>query len=400
MSRKYENWLQGYIDYTAYSESPTIMHFWAGVWAIASTLRRRVWIDMGYFQWVPNVYVIFVAPPGVAQKTTTLNNAADLLREVPGIHFGPEAITWQALTMDMAAAREEILMPNPLNPEEKLFHPMSCVTISSGEFGNLFNPHDREMVDAFVSLWDSRIGTWEKKTKTQGSDKIINPCISIGACTTPAWIAGNFPEYLIGGGFTSRCVWVYAEEKRSLQAYPDEALPPEFQQMRLNLISDLKEIGNIRGQYTLSPEARAMGKEWYQEHWTEKKKELNNQRFGGYLSRKQTHIHKLAMILAAASRSELIITLEDLERARDMVTALELDMTKVFDLVGISGNAKFSNELLLHVRSYGRVTQQQLQRLCFRTMGFQEFQWALQACTAAGLIRTFTDAEGVWIIPT
>ena len=49
-------------------------------------------------------------------------------------------------------------------------------------------------------------------------------------------------------------------------------------------------------------------------------------RFGGYLARKQTHIHKLAMVLAASRRDELLIDEEDLALAAKMMTDLEQDM--------------------------------------------------------------------------
>ena len=47
-------------------------------------------------------------------------------------------------------------------------------------------------------------------------------------------------------------------------------------------------------------------------------------------ARKQTHIHKLAMVIAASQRDELILTAEDISLANTMVTDLEKDMPKVF----------------------------------------------------------------------
>ncbi|TXH42236.1 MAG: hypothetical protein E6Q97_36170, partial [Desulfurellales bacterium] len=70
MTRQLKDWLATYLDYTEGTEAPRVMHFWAGVSAIASVLRRRVWIDMTRFQWYPNFYIIFVAPPGIISKTT------------------------------------------------------------------------------------------------------------------------------------------------------------------------------------------------------------------------------------------------------------------------------------------------------------------------------------------
>lgn len=374
MARVLSNWLKTYMSYSSFSEAPDKMHFWVGVSTIAGALRRRVWIDQGYFQWTPNFYIILVAPPGIVSKSTTLSIGMNLLKQLEGIKFGPDAVTWQALTQALADANESVLM------EDGSYHAMSCVTIASSEFGTFLNPNDREMVDVLVSLWDGQLGVWEKRTKTQGSDRIENPWINIAACTTPGWIAGNFPEYLIGGGFTSRCIFVFAKDKRRLVAYPSAVLPPEFTELQQKLLRDLEAISLLRGAYVLSPQAIAYGTEWYENHYKNKPRELDNERFAGYLARKQTHIHKLAMVLSAAEKDDLIITSENLQQAVAIVNSLEPDMPQVFDLIGVQGGAKHSREVLTTIQSYGRISQHELFKLCFKSMSGKEFQEALGSC--------------------
>jgi hypothetical protein len=393
-TRRLKDWLKAYMKYTAFSESPDEFHFWVGVWTMAGALRRRVWIDMGYFQWTSNMYLILVAPPGIVSKSTTLSIGANLLRQIPDIKFGPDAITWQALTQALAEANEAVLMP------DGSYHPMSCVSIASSEFGTFFNPNDRELVDVLVSLWDGQLGVWEKRTKTQGSDRIENPWINIAACTTPGWIAGSFPEYLIGGGFTSRCVFVFAKQKRRLIAYPAKVLPPEFKQMQADLVHDLEAISLLRGPVTLDPDAIAFGERWYEQHYTNRPKHLDNNRFGGYLARKQTHIHKLAIILSAAKGDSLVIQREELEAAAEIVTGLEASMTEVFDFIGVEGPAKHSTEVLALVKTHGRIKQQELFRYCFRFMSYQEFEAALIACVNSKQIELRSEENSVWIYPS
>lgn len=381
-NRLLENWIKSYMSYSSYSEAPDKMHFWVAVSTIAGALRRRVWIDQGYFHWVPNFYIIFVAPPGIVSKSTTLSIGMNLLKQLEGIKFGPDAVTWQALTQALAAANEQVLM------DDGNYYPMSCITIAASEFGTFLNPNDREMINVLVDLWDGQIKVWEKLTKTQGADKVENPWINIAACTTPGWIAGNFPEYLIGGGFTSRCVFVYARDKRKLVAYPSRDLPPEFLDLQRKLVHDLEAISLLRGPFVLSPQAIEWGTDWYAEHYKSKPKHLDNERFAGYIARKQTHIHKLAMVLSAAYKNELVIAKQDLEQAAAIVTALEADMPQVFELIGIQGAAKFSAEVLSIVRSNGAISHADLFRLCFKTMGFQDFQNAVVACQASGQLTS------------
>jgi hypothetical protein len=390
-SRLLGNWLKEYIKFTASSEAPDKFHFWTGVSTIAGALRRRVWIDMGHFQWVPNFYIILVAPPGIVSKSTTLSIGMNMLKELEGIKFGPDVVTWQALIQSLASAHTLTLMP------DGTYIPMSCITIASSEFGNFLNPNDKEFVDVLVSLWDGQLGVWEKVTKTQGSDRIENPWINIAACTTPGWIAGNFPEYLIGGGFTSRCIFVYAQHKRRLVAYPSLELPPEFQEMRKKLIHDLEAISLLAGKFELAPNAIAWGTKWYEEHYRNKPQHLNNEKFAGYLARKQTHIHKLAMVLSAAQKDELVILESELKMAAEIVTALEADMPQVFELIGVQGQAKHSTTVLSFMRAYKQLSQNDLFKLCFNTMSWEEFQRALVANINSKYISATQGPDGVML---
>lgn len=393
-ARKFPHWLRSFCNYGSFGEAPINTLFWTGVSTIAGALRRRVWLDMGYFQWVPNFYVILVANPGVISKSTTANIGMSLLREVQGVHFGPDVVTWQALVMGMAAAAEEV--PDPETGE---LVPMSCLTIASSEFGNLINPQDREMVDIFVSLWDGQQGVFEKKTKTSGDDSVINPWLNIIACTTPAWISGNFPEYMIGGGFTSRCIFVYADAKRQLVAYPSKSIPVEFSDLKRDLIQDLERIGSIFGKYELDPAAYEWGTRWYEDHWSKPHEHLDAQQFGGYIARKQTHIHKLALVLAAAQRDERVVLKDDLEFAEKMVTSLEADMPKVFNRIGQSDITRVASDLAELIQKFGPMNQTALYQKVVRFASFEEFQDALNANMQAGYLKRTTSSDGVLISP-
>lgn len=393
-TRKSKDWIKSFLQYSSYGEAPTKFYFWVAVSTIAGALRRRVWIDQKYFQWVSNCYVVLVAPPGIVSKSTTASVGMNLLKEVPGITFGPDVVTWQKLVEDMAKAQELVYWP-----EKECYLPMSCVTLSSSEFGTLLNPSDREMVDVLVSLWDGQPGAFKKSTKTSGSDSIENPWINIIACTTPSWIAGNFPEYMIGGGFTSRCVWVYADKKRQMVAYPADHVPPEFLSQREELIHDLEIISTLVGEYRLSPEATSYGEKWYDDHWKNKHDHLPSDQFGGYLARKQTHIHKLAMILSAATSDELIITKPVLEMAAAMVEALESDMPKVFDKIGRNQMTKALSDLCEIIAAFGTLTRQELYRRLSRQVTWQEFGNLLTSASEAGFVKLTQNGGEMLISP-
>lgn len=347
MPRHFPNWLTAFLDYASNTEAPRIMHTWAGVSAIAGALRKKVWIDQYYYRWSPNFYIVFVAPPGVVSKSTTADVALSLLRDVPGIKFGPDVVTWQSLVTSFAGACESFEYLGD-------WHPMSAMTLVSSELGNLINMADKEMINLLIDLWDGR-KKLEKQTKMSGSDVIEAPWINLIGCTTPHWIADNMPAATVGGGFTSRCIFVYTEKKEKFVAYPADFVPRGVEELRQKLVADLEHISlNLCGEYVLSPAAKVWGEEWYHRLWTAKNDHLSfNDQGSGYKARKQTHTHKLAMVLAAAQRDALVIEQEDLELADTLLTDVERDMAKVFSRIGRTEDSINAEKFIEYIREQG-----------------------------------------------
>lgn len=393
--RNYPDFIKAYIEYAGFSEAPTRMHFWSAVSAVAGVLRRKVWIDMAYFKWHANHYLVFVAPPGIVSKSTTVAISMDLLRAIPGIKFGPDVVTWPALVTAFAESKEEFKFG-----EE--WYPQCALTLESSEFGNLVNPQDREMIDLLVTLWDGKQGSFKKITKTSGKDSIENPWINMIACTTPAWIAGNFPEYVIGGGFTSRCLFVYAEEKSKLVAYPSLHVPKGLAESRFKLIQDLEHIAtNLVGCYNLTPEAYVWGTKWYENHYKNPPPELAGDQFGGYLARKQTHMHKLGIVLAASQRDTLIIEAEDLFLADKMITDLEKDMPKVFAKIGRTEESVHAEQFIHFVQSKpeGISYADAYKMVHTHFSGFKDFEGVLEGALRSNQIIMKASANGYMLFP-
>lgn len=381
MPRMLKDWLPAFLDFTSGTEAPRVMHFWSGVSAIAGCLRRKVWIDMRRFCWYPNFYIIFVAPPGVISKTTTMGMALDLLKQVPGIKFGPDVITWPALVTAFAGAGESFQFGED-------WIPMSPLTLASGELGNLINPQDREMVNLYITLWDG-LKSFEKVTKTSGSDTAEAPWINIIGCTTPHWIADNMPSATVGGGFTSRCVFVYGEKKEALIAYPDEFTRPDHDEKARALVHDLEYIAtNLTGPYVISEDARKWGRAWYERTWGTEAKRMDSTQLDGYLARKQTHMHKLAMVISASQRDELVITGEDLQLAGTMLDATEKDLDKVFSRIGRTEESLQAERFIQFVKFRGQIPYAEAYRHVHTFFSdFRDFEGVLAGAIRSGVIK-------------
>lgn len=400
--RFYEDWLDGYVHHQRYSEAPLSFHFWAGVATVAGALRRRAWVDQLHFDWTPNMYIVFVAPAGIATKSTTMRSGLGLLERVPGIKFGPKSMSWQALIQTFKRATEHV----KIDGFEKAIQ-MSCLTVGVSELGTFLDPSNRELVDFLTDMWDGQREPFRRETKGDGEIVIPRPWLNLIACTTPAWLKDRFPEVLVGGGLTSRIIFVYADKKRQYVAYPAEQIrdATEYQQEEDALLHDLIEISKIQGPYKIAPEAIDFGKSWYHSHTNGGlPPHLRSGRFDGYVSRKQAHVHKLAIILAATKRDERIITREDLELAEKHITDLEPDMLQVFNSIGVSDQAQVTDNVMKLVRNHGTIVASKLWELCIRTMDEKAFVASISAGVNAKWVRkeqigTSNDWRLTWTGP-
>lgn len=379
-----DGWLRTYVYHMRHSESPTQFHFWTGVSTIAGALRRKVWTEHFLYQYTPNFYIILVGPPGVAAKSTSIRQGLFLLKKVKDVHFGPTSLTWQALLDSLKNAETLVKMPGDTVPT-----PMSCITVGASELGTFMRPENREYIDQLISLYDGQKEDMVRKTLSAGETIIRNPWLNLIACTTPSWLKDVFPDVMVGGGLASRILFVYANKKERLVPYPERLVLGEtYKQEEDALVYDLQQIAKITGPYTFSEEAYVWGETWYKNHYNGTRPEhLSSDRFAGYLSRKQAHFHKLAMVLAASKRDERVLEAADLEEAEAHITALEFDMQNVFDSIGVSAGAKTSNEVLSHIRNAKETTYKTLYQACSKTMDGRTFKEAIESALEAGFIQ-------------
>ena len=172
------------------------------------------------------------------------------------------------------------------------------------------------------------------------------------------------PPATIGGGLSSRCVFIYADRKDKYVAYVDEAVEEKDAELRLALIQDLEHIAiNVVGPFTISEPARAWGREWYRSFWEKAAERMDDQMLEGYAARKQTHLHKLAMVLSVSRSDGRIITLDDLQLANVMLEDIEGDMPKVFARIGRTEDSLQAERFISFIRQKGDVPYEEAYKM-------------------------------------
>lgn len=394
MARLLDDWITTFLDYTDHMEAPKLLRSWSAISAIASTLRRRVWIDQDQFTWTPSLYIIFVGPPGVLTKSTTTDLSSSLLRELPTglVHFGPNNITWQALATSFAAASEFFEYPAGSGDQ----YPMSAITLVSRELGSLLNPRDQDLVNLFIELYDGA-KVYQKVTKMSGNDTIESPWINMMGATTPSWIADNVPQSALGGGLVSRVIFLYGDEKEKFVPYPKDLIRDKGAHalVRKALVHDLEHIAlTLLGAYELTAEAKAWGSKWYIDLWSGAKNHYSDDKLMGYIARKQTHMHKVAMVLAASRKDQLVITLEELQLADLMLKDVEASLDKVFAQIGRTVQSVQAEKFIELVKRRGLVPYEEAYRLIHAHFpDFRDFEGVLDGAIRSGQLALILNPK-------
>ena len=130
----------------------------------------------------------------------------------------------------------------------------------------------------------------------------------------------------------------------------------------------------LKGTYSLSESGYRYGVEWYNKH--QDRVEAHDplyEMLGTYVSRKQTHLHKIAMAVSAAKRDDLKITAEDLEEANDLLEKVEVDMNRVYQLASEDPVVASANVLVDKLRYHGRLPYDLMFRMVYSRMNYETY---------------------------
>ena len=294
--------------------------------------------------------------------------------------MGPTSCSWQGLVQTMA---EEMEIDFDLG-DRKITKLCAC-TISSTELGNFLKPKDGEFLDVMISLWDG--DTIDKKLiKEGGSLYIENPLLNLNGCTTPSWITMNIPEHMLEGGLLSRVIMVYGDKIDHPVAYPGDDVTHDLSLIEDHLVSDLIQMDSMKGEMILTPEAKRWGKDWYDQMKMGGGGKDEKQR--DRITRKQTHVHKLAIIISAARGSSKLIELEDLQRAVEEIESLTSYRSTIIASVGQTLENQVSDHLLSYIRKVKSCKMSEAYRVVHHAMPTSSsFSEVLNGLVKAGYVK-------------
>lgn len=405
MPRQLPDLLRAYQYFTSKSDSPQVFHLWCALGAIAGAAQRKIFMRALYFEVHTNLYIILTSPPGRSKKGAALRTSKNFLRAVePKVNFATESASPEALLQ---------LLAKITNPKHQ------SMTIYSMELGTLMSTRPNEMVDFLTDIFDSN-ANFKRETMKYGVS-IEKPWLNIMAGTTPKWLGDKLGLIALEAGLVARCIFPYSDERLLKNSWPKET--DEFKRLGETISEDLSHIATLEGEFefdggigddngTKPGVAYQFYDAWYQDEqplWEALPDEarlgqqfrsrfpkMDDPRTASYYDRKHIHLLKVAMALSLSYKDELVLTLEDLHRAKVLLDSTEPGMYKALGAAGKNPLAVESLRVQAQISTKGRVNYRELLIANYHDIGRKNLDIILDDLR----LRGYAKQEGVdwsWI---
>lgn len=370
--RKHASWLDGFMAYTENTEPPATFRLWTGLCTLSATLGRKVWLPWERDLY-PNMYVVLCAPSGKARKGTAMHAGARFLHAL-GVRVAPNSVTREAMILSLEESADSFLIGDTLHLHHSL-------TVFSSELSVFIGYNNLQLIADLTDLYDSP-NHWEYKTKTKGSNVLEGVCLNILGATTPDLLQATLPKDAVGGGLTSRMVFVYEDRKAKSVIMPHKT--QEELRLAEELEHDLKEIAALAGAFKITQGFVECWANWYPT--CEAYDPFCLPTLNPYLERRPTHLMKLACICSVARSNDLVIDVQDFEKAKGILTLTEHKMGRTFVSYGRNPSADLIQRIMTVMLQAGTagISEQRLLQMFYTDVTMQELKMIIDSIEAMG----------------
>jgi Protein of unknown function (DUF3987) len=327
-ARKLPDWLDAFDEYTKGSPAPALFKKWAGISTLAMAMERKVWVRTNMGNLYPNLYIMFIAPPGVGKSILT-SIVQDMIMELGDHHLAPSSVSRASLIDALMLADRRIVLPQQTPPVLSF----NSLAVVQNEMGVFLPAYDVEFMATLTDLYDGK-RYHEKKRSKDINNMLDAPQLNLLGATTVAYLFDTMPEQAWGHGFLSRTILIHSGENivRSLFDEIDKN-----DNLWKDLIFDLRTCGAITGKVSFEPEAAKALDAW---HRAKGPPAPEHPKLASYNSRRSAHLLKLCTVACVSAGNELVITLEHYNRALSWLLEAEMYMPDIFKSISVGGDAK------------------------------------------------------------
>jgi len=342
---------------------------------VAAALGRKCFINRGYYRLFPNLFTILVAGSARCRKSTAINIGVELLKVVPTTRVIGGKITPERFIEEIKPDEGCEIAPNVLVHSGEL-----SVFLTKQQYGE-------PLIHILTDMYDCP-REWSYKTKNKGQVLLKDLFLCIIAATTPDGVAQGIPPSALLEGFASRVLFIYQADTPRRNALPE--LTQEDEDLRLQLLAIMSKIGELNGEFTLTPAAR----EWYID-WYNNIQPPSDKRLEGMWGRKHDHVLRVAMVLAASNLTKEIDE-GFLDGALHAVEAVENNAPHAFAEIGGDQQTNYLSRAATFISRAKRVGHSEVLRKLYPCRADQ-FKLIMETLVESGLVKRAEDHPNVYI---
>ncbi len=272
-----------YLRFMATQETAHAYDFWCALWTLGCACGRATYVARPRAPVYLNMYLILVGDSGIPRKTTSVNMALSLIRDL----YADE----QTLGIIDAKLTSEHL-DLVIHERTKKFGSGQVVigvpelAVFMGSEAYLAN-----MPATLTDLYDCPVNR-QGGTIARGLSEQHNVWVSLISGSTPIWLLKTVNPKVVEGGFSSRCMFVVANKPKQSIPWPVEE---DNDAIREHLISDLRHChsrANTCDPIRIVDTALDLFREWYatRDHSTDPFKQ-------SFEAREDAHVLRIAALL-------------------------------------------------------------------------------------------------------
>lgn len=380
------NFIRGFTELLQNTEVPEIFSVWSGIGAVSAALGRNVWIDQGVFTVYPNQFIVLVAGSGRCRKSTAVGMAEKLIRQLdPKPNIIAQKVTPEAMIQSLRVVHTD-------DPTALLRETCGGVVLAD-ELSTFFNKrnYDAGLGPLLTSFWDCK-DEFEYRTILRGVETIRNGFLTIIGGSTVEWIREAMPVEAIGGGVTSRFLFIYEDQPAPPVAFPKFTRAQKELQERL--LRELQRIAMYHGEMTLEPSAERDFEKFYNDFYLNSPM-FENKFLSGYASRRFVHLLKLSIVFCLMEHEGMTVRSHHLHAAQVILTAAEQKMAHVMNLISRTDSGDIVDEVGTVISSMGRISRRELIDQFAHRLSSKQFGEIMDTLQAAGRVQMVVDGINV-----
>jgi hypothetical protein len=371
--------LQGFVELNGGTEVPPLFALWSGLGCISAALGRNLWTEMGHYQFYSNLAIVLVAGAGRMRKSTAIDVGADMLRELSP---APNILPNKCSTEKLIDSLQQIDSSDPT----RLCRESAIGFLLVDELVTLLNKrsYDQGLGEVMMPLFDAK-KEFTYGTIARGDLHLKNVCVGMLGASTVELLREAIPREAIGGGLTSRIIFVYC----------NTPMPPKLwttfddnkRRLRGLLLDQLRSVAALReGVCTFTDDAKFVLNENY-EHDYHKSPFRVDPYLKAYASRRHIHIMKVAMCLSAMdprTQASRTVTENHVRSAIGLVESTEGSLQLMMRLITSSEEGTAIDRVYSIIEGHGGegITHQDLLEMVvheFKASQVQEIMDTLKA---------------------